>query len=125
MLKNLFRIFSGRKALNQPGLGGETLLTRAIKMRDNDALRETLKAGADPDAKNALGETPLYLALDMKDRAALRQLLKAHATQEKRNGQTFRQNCWDAGLPDIAAEAERIRRAQDAAAIALSWGRGF
>lgn len=124
-MKNIFRLFAGRKQLNQPGLGGETLLTRAIKMKDHEALRETLKAGADPDVKNAQGETPLYLALDLKDRAALRQLLKANATQAKRNGQTFRQNCWDAGLPEIAEEAERIRRAQDGAVIAMSWGRGF
>ena len=124
-LKSLFSRLTQKKELDKPSLGGETMLTRAVKMREHDAMREFLKAGADPDVKNAGGEAPLFIALGLQDREALRILLKAHATQEKQNGVTFRQQCWNAGLPDIGEEAEKIRRMRDAHIMALTMGRGF
>ena len=124
-LKSLFSRLTQGKALDKPGLGGETMLTRAAKMQDHEAMRELLKAGAGPDAKNETGEAPLFIALAQKDRDGLRILIHAHASQDKKAGRTFRQQCWDAGMPDIGEEAEKIRRQRDAHITAMTMGRGF
>lgn len=101
--------------LDKPGLEGETYLTRAVKMRAPEAIRDFITLGADPNAKNAKGEKPLYIALAERDEASI-EILVAYGANvfEKVNGKTFRQHAEAANLPkaaEAARTAERIREA--------------
>lgn len=112
--------------LDQPGIGGETYLTRAIKMGQHDAVEEFLNLGCDPNVKNASGEYPLYIALGMKDEVSLTLLFRADASVfVKKGGITFREHAEKAGLPDVAETAAAIERREKAMRQALSFPRGM
>lgn len=112
--------------LDQPGIGGETYLTRAIKMGQHDAVEEFLNLGCDPNVKNAAGEYPIYIALAMKDEAALLLLFRADASVFiKKGGLTFRQHAEKAGLTDVAETAAAIERREKAMRQAMSFPRGM
>ena len=109
--------------LNEPGLEGETYLTRAVKMGIPKVAKDFLELGADPDAPNAAGEYPLFLALDRKDRRMMAELLKAGASVfYKRDGLTFREAALKAGMTDVAKLAGRIEK--DRAAMIKAMGLG-
>lgn len=112
--------------LDQPGIGGETYLTRAIKMGQHDAVEEFLNLGCDPNVKNAAGEYPLYIAIAQKDEAAITLLFRADASVFiKKDGLSFRQHAEKAGLTDIAETAAAIERREKAMRQALSFPRGM
>jgi len=72
------RIFYGR-TLDRTGAGGETCLTRALKMNDAESVGAFLALGADPDGKNAAGEYPVHVALEKRNFEAARLLLEMGA----------------------------------------------
>lgn len=112
--------------LDEIGLGGETYLTRAIKMRQHDAVEEFLNLGCNPNVKNAAGEYPIYIALAQKDETAITLLFRADASVFiKKDGMTFRQHAEKAGLADIAETAAAIERREAAMRQALSFPRGM
>lgn len=112
--------------LDEIGLGGETYLTRAIKMGQHDAVEEFLNLGCDPNVKNAAGEYPIYIALAQKDETAITLLFRADASVFiKKDGMTFRQHAEKAGLADIAETAAAIERREAAMRQALSFPRGM
>ncbi|MBL8712255.1 MAG: ankyrin repeat domain-containing protein [Alphaproteobacteria bacterium] len=112
--------------LDQIGLGGETYLTRAIKMGQHDAVEEFLNLGCNPNVKNAAGEYPIYIALAQKDETAITLLFRADASVFiKKDGMTFRQHAEKAGLADIAETAASIERREAAMRQALSFPRGM
>jgi ankyrin repeat protein len=112
--------------LDQPGLGGETYLTRAIKMGQHDAVEEFLNLGCNPNVKNAAGEYPIYIALAQKDETAVTLLFRADASVFiKKDGMSFRQHAEKAGLTDIAETAAAIERREAAMRQALSFPRGM
>lgn len=112
--------------LDQPGIGGETYLTRAIKMGQHDAVEEFLNLGCDPNVKNAGGEYPLYIALALKDEVSLTLLFRADASVfVKKGGISFKEHAAKSGLADIAETAAAIERRENAMRNALSFPRGM
>ena len=112
--------------LDQIGLGGETYLTRAIKMGQHDAVEEFLNLGCNPNVKNAAGEYPIYIALAQKDETAITLLFRADASVFiKKDGMTFRQHAEKARLADIAETVAAIERREAAMRQALSFPRGM
>ena len=112
--------------LDQPGIGGETYLTRAIKMGQHDAVEEFLNLGCDPNVKNAGGEYPLYIALALKDETTLNLLFRADASVfVKKGGISFKEHAAKSGLTDIAETAAAIERRENAMRQALSFPRGM
>jgi ankyrin repeat protein len=125
-IKKAFDSMRLGSAVNARGLGGETFLTRAVKMGLPAAAKEFIELGADPDRANAAGERPLYIALDLKDRAMIATLLQAGAdARQERNGLSFRDNAIRAGMPEIARLADAVENERMAMAVALSCGRCF
>ena len=119
-LKSSFNAMRLGGALDKPGLEGETYLTRAVKMRQYDAVQEFIGIGANPDAENAKGETPLYVALELKDRMAIKILLENNANIFlEKNGMTFREHAEKAGMKDVAEAAAAIERERMAYAMSL------
>lgn len=112
--------------LDQIGVGGETYLTRAIKMGQHDAVEDFLNLGCDPNVKNAAGERPLYIALGMKDETSLTLLFRADASVFiKKDGLSFRQHAEKSGLTDVAETAAAIERREIAMKQAFSFPRGM
>ncbi len=112
--------------LDQPGAGGETYLTRAIKMGQHDAVAEFLNLGCDPNVKNKQGEYPIYIALEMKDEAALLLLFRADASVFiKKDGLSFKQHAIKSGLTDVAETAAAIERREAVMRSAMSFPRGM
>lgn len=114
------------RTLDAPGPGGETFLTRAVKMGLPDAACEFIDIGADPNQPNAAGERPLFIALEMKDREMIAALIKNGASVfHTQKGVTFRARALQLGLPDVAAAAERIEKERTAIIAAMSMGCRF
>ncbi|HYD19290.1 MAG TPA: ankyrin repeat domain-containing protein [Patescibacteria group bacterium] len=112
--------------LDQPGVEGETYLTRAIRMGQHDAVAEFLDIGADPNAPNARGERPLYLALAQRDETAITLLLRADASVFiKKDGISFKQHALRAGMLGVAQTAAAIERREEAMRSAMSFPRGM
>lgn len=125
-IKSVFNRYRISDYLDQHGVGGETYLTRAIRMGQHDAIAEFLAIGANPDQPNAKGERPLFIALALKDEAAITLLLRADASIFiKKDGLTFEQHAKGAGFPDIAETAAAIQRREAAMRLALSMPRGM
>lgn len=110
------------KMLDEPGVEGETYLTRCIKMGQHQALKEFLDLGCDPLKPNAHKQYPLYLALEMKDRDALNILLNKDENLAfmKKGGMSFKQHAIKAGLIDIARRCAGIERQREAYLTAIS-----
>lgn len=125
-LKSSFNEMKLGKILNEPGLGGETYLTRAIKMGQHDAIKEFLELGCDIKMPNAHGETPIYAALAAKDRAAIKILLDYNdeVVFMKKDGKSFKHNALKAGMIDVAERAAIVEKIREAYLNAMSQ-RGF
>ena len=117
-VKNMFNAARLGSTLDEQGLGGETYLTRAVKMGLVDVAEDFMKLGADPNGENAAGDYPLFIALEQKDRAMMVALVKGGASVFlKKDGLTFRQQALKQNMPDVAAWADRIERDR----VAMSW----
>jgi ankyrin repeat protein len=123
---SLKSVFNGAKLgsmLDAPGQGGETFLTRAIRMGLSQVAADFLDIGADPNAPNAAGEYPLFIALAMKDRKAMALLLHRGASVfYKQDDLTFREAALKAGMPDIARHAEALEKERAAFVAAMGFG---
>lgn len=119
------RLMYGR-TLDRPGAGGETCLTRALKMNDDVSVSEFLALGANPDRKNAAGEYPVHVALDRKNLQAAQLLLEVGADfLIKKDGLGLGEYATKNGLP-IAAEVvkrreEALKKAQGNVQGILPW----
>ena len=110
-VKNIFNALQLKGTLDSHGAGGETCLTRAVKMGLVDVAEDFLKLGADPDRENAHGETPIFIALAQRDRAMMVALVQNGASIFMRqNGLTFKEQAMKQNMPDVAAWADRIER---------------
>jgi hypothetical protein len=122
-VKNAFNAMRLGSALDEHGAGGETCLTRAVKMGLVGAAEDFMKLGADANRENAAGEYPLFIALELKDRAMILALVKGGASVfYKKDGLTFRQQALKQGMPDVAAFADRIEKERIAMIKAMSMG---
>ena len=110
----------GQAVLDAKGTGGETMLTRALKMQAYDAVADFLKLGMSPDAANAMGEKPLHIAIALKDRRAIDMLLdkRASVLADAPGGGTLAQYARKHGMPDVAARLAQMIREKEAAAYA-------
>lgn len=119
-LKRLFNRFRLRGALDQPGLEGETMLTRAVKSGSEETVREFLDLGADPDAKNKAGEVPLHIALGIDNMKILHLLLEMGADiLKKQHGQTLSEHADKRGMTTVARVLRELEiKKQDAALAA-------
>ena len=120
--------FNGWKlgpSLDAHGAGGETLLTRALKMQAYDVVKDFLKLGVSPDAANATGEKPLVIALELKDRRLIDLLIdkRASVLVDAPGGLSLAQYAQKLGMPDIAIRLHQIIREKEAAVY--SWGPYF
>ncbi len=105
-IKTVFNQLRLGDLLDAHGRGGETYLTRAVKMGLFDVAEDFINLGADPNRRNAAGELPLFIAFEKRDRVMLITLLQRGADVfEKKDGLTLREHALKAGLPDIAAYA--------------------
>ena len=101
-LKRLFNRMRLGGALDKPGLGGETYLTRAVKDGSVDTVREFLDLGADPDVKNKAGEAPVHLAMLAQNLPVFHLLLEMGANIfNKQNDMTLREHAEKEGLRSI------------------------
>jgi ankyrin repeat protein len=121
---SLKSVFMGLgKTLDAPGVGGETFLTRAVKMGLPEVARDFIRTGADPNRPNAAGELPLFIALEMKDRAMIAELIKGGASVfHRQDGVTFKARALQLGMPDIAQLAAAIEKERAAMVAAMSMG---
>ena len=62
--------------LDKQGADGETILTRAVKIQDYDAVCEFVRLGADADLTNAKGESPVGLSLLQRNEGIFRYLVE-------------------------------------------------
>lgn len=115
-LKSSFNEMKLGKILDQPGIEGETYLTRSIKMGQHDAIAEFLELGCDPRAPNAHGQIPLYLALELKDREAIKLLLNNDDEMVfmRKDGKSFKHHAIKAGLLDVAQRAATVEKIREA-----------
>ncbi|MBI1215701.1 MAG: hypothetical protein GC185_07780 [Alphaproteobacteria bacterium] len=108
-LKRSFNSVKMGNHVDRPGAGGETYLTRALKMGEHDAMREFLEIGADANACNAKGEVPLHIALERNDLKAINILLRYNASVFfKQDGMTLREHALQLGNKPVAEAARRI-----------------
>jgi ankyrin repeat protein len=109
--------------VDKPGAGGETFLTRAVKMGDHQAIRDFLEIGADADGPNARGELPLHIAMKRRDVKTMEILLNAGASvYRKQEGMTLREHALKLGMKDIAVAARRIERRLEVRAATMYHG---
>jgi hypothetical protein len=120
-LKRFFNRLRLGNAIDQPGLEGETLLTRAIKSGNAETVREFLDLGADPDVKNKAGELPLHIALVMRNLKVLHLLLETGADIfKKQNGLTLREHAEKLELKGVAQSLLALEARKQEALIAAS-----
>lgn len=119
--KRIFNRLRLGGALNKPGLGGETYLTRAVKDGSIESVREFLDLGADPDAKNKSGEAPVHIAMLAQNLQVLHLLLEAGANIfNKQEGMTLRERAEKEGLRSIARVLRELEVKKQEALIAAA-----
>lgn len=122
-VRNVFNAMRLGSALDEHGAGGETCLTRAVKMGLVEAAEDFMKLGADANRENADGEYPLFIALEQRDRKMIVALVEGGASVfYKKDGLTFRQQALKQDMPDVAAFAGRIEKDRMAMISAMSMG---
>lgn len=109
------------KALDARGVGGETYLTRAVKMQQHDAINDFLDLGCDANVPNAQGESPIFIALSLMDAKAIDTLVLGGASVfVKKDGMTFKEHAKKAGLAQAVERVEIVERERAAYAYAIS-----
>ncbi len=114
----------GQATLDAKGTGGETCLTRALKMQSYEVAADFLKLGASPDAVNAAGEKPLAIAIALKDRELIELLLdkRASVLADAPGGLNMAQYAKLHGMPDVAVRLAQMIREKEASAYAWPGG---
>jgi len=128
-LKRVFNRIQLGGALDARGLGGETYLTRAVKVGDAGLVQEFLDLGADPDVTNAAGELPLHIALVAQNFKIIHALLETGADIFlKQEGLTLSQHAEKLGMAKVSNVLreleERKISATISAAMAIPMGIG-
>lgn len=119
--KRIFNRLRLGGALNKPGLGGETYLTRAVKEGGIESVREFLDLGADPDAKNKAGEVPLHIAMLAQNLSVFHLLLETGANIfNKQEGMTVRERAEKEGLRSLARVLRELEVKKQEAIIAAA-----
>lgn len=117
-VKNMFNAARLGSTLDDIGVGGETCLTRAVKMGLVEVAEDFMKLGAQADTPNAQGEIPLFIALEQKDRAMMVALVRGGASVFlKKDGLSFKEHALKMGMRDVANWADRIERDR----VAYAW----
>lgn len=120
-LKRLFNRIRLSGAIDKPGLGGETYLTRAVKDGSVDTVREFLDLGADPDVKNKAGEAPVHLAMLAQNLPVFHLLLEMGANIfNKQNDMTLRERAEKEGLRSIARALRELEVKKQESVIAAA-----
>lgn len=120
-LQRIFNRIHMADALDRPGLGGETYLTRAVKIGDVKMVQEFLDIGADPDVSNEAGELPLHIALVAQNFRVMHALLETGANVFlKQQDMTLSQHADKLGMPKISAILRELEERKIAATIAAT-----
>lgn len=120
-LQRIFNRIHMADALDRPGLGGETYLTRAVKIGDVKMVQEFLDIGADPDVSNEAGELPLHIALVAKNFRVMHALLETGANVFlKQQDMTLSQHADKLGMPKISAVLRELEERKLAATVAAT-----
>lgn len=120
-LKRVFNRLQLGSALNARGLGGETYLTRAVKVGDVGVVQEFLNLGADPDVTNAAGELPLHIALVAQNFKVMHALLETGANIFlKQEGMTLSQRAEHLGLAKVSDVLRELEERKIAATISAT-----
>jgi len=120
-LKRVFNRIQLGSALDARGLGGETYLTRAVKVGDVNLVQEFLNLGADPDVTNAAGELPLHLALVAQNFKIMHALLETGANIFLRQeGLTLSQHAEKLGMGKVSIVLRELEERKIAATISAS-----
>lgn len=120
-LKRVFNRMHMADALDRPGLGGETYLTRAVKIGDVKMVQEFLDIGADPDASNAAGELPLHIALVAQNFRVMHALLETGANIFlKQEDMTLSQHADKLGMTKVSGVLRELEERKIAATIAAT-----
>jgi ankyrin repeat protein len=120
-LKRVFNRMQLGDALDVRGLGGETYLTRAVKVGDVKMVQEFLDLGADPDVTNAQGELPLHIALVAQNFKIMHALLETGANIFlKQEGLTLSQHAEKLGMGKVSTVLRELEERKIAATIAAT-----
>lgn len=120
-LKRVFNRLQIGRAVDAQGLGGETYLTRAVKVGDLGMVQEFLNLGADPDVTNAAGELPLHLALVAQNFKVMHALLETGANIFlKQEGLTLSQHADKLGMGKISGVLRELEERKIAATISAT-----
>ncbi|HEX2753332.1 MAG TPA: ankyrin repeat domain-containing protein, partial [Alphaproteobacteria bacterium] len=120
-LKRVFNRMQLGDALDVRGLGGETYLTRAVKVGDVQMVQEFLDLGADPDVTNAQGELPLHIALVAQNFKIMHALLETGANIFlKQEGLTLSQHAEKLGMGKVSTVLRELEERKIAATIAAT-----
>jgi len=121
ILKRAFNRMQLGDALDAQGLGGETYLTRAVKVGDVKLVQEFLDLGANPDVKNAAGELPLHLALVAQNFKIMHVLLETGADIFLRQeGMTLSQHAEKLGMSKVSTLLRELEERKVAASLSAS-----
>lgn len=100
--------------LDKQGVDGETILTRAVKIEDYDAVCEFVRLGADADMANAKGESPVGLALSQRHDGIFRYLVEHGVNLAvKHDGSDLFHVAAENGMKDAARVIEDALRLDD------------
>lgn len=89
--------------LDKQGIDGETILTRAVKVQDYDAVCEFVRLGADADIQNTKGESPVGIALSLRNENIFRYLVEHGVNLAvKHNGHDLFNVAAENGMKDAA-----------------------
>lgn len=120
-LKRVFNRMQVGSAVNARGLGGETYLTRAVKVGDVAMVQEFLDLGADPDMTNAAGELPLHIALIAQNFKIMHALLETGANIFlKQEGLTLSQHADKLGMGKVSGVLRELEERKIAATISAT-----
>lgn len=120
-LKRVFNRMQLGRAVDARGLGGETYLTRAVKVGDVGMVQEFLDLGADPDVTNAAGELPLHIALVAQNFKIMHALLETGANIFlKQEGLTLSQHADKLGMGKVSSVLRELEERKIAATISAT-----
>ncbi len=97
-VKSSFNGMRHGKALDAHGVEGETLLTRAVKMQQHDAIKDFLELAATRTRKNAGRKAPFSSRFALMDAKAIdTHVIGGAAVFVKKDGMTFKEHAKKSG----------------------------
>lgn len=110
------------RTLDSHAPDGETMLTAAVRLGDDEAIAAILRLGASASQPNRRGESPLHIAIAQGDRAAFRQLVEAGADVGGQHNGPLCRHALAHGQPEMAAIINAIVSREDSFSYVV--GRG-